>query len=288
MKITSKIIIVFALMCVCATAAYSQDCNSYLKQAAELVSQKNYCDALNYYRKYRDCNADADVSTEIAMCEKRCKLDGGTVEPDVAKQPSKPTISMGRSTPTNAVMSTTTSSGTSTSTNESVSSAKLKLGLNGGILYPIIKDKVEGVNNYLFFGGGISAEYLVTPNVGIGLSAGYYGYQVKLEGGTHTEYIMPVALTGKYYFLTKSIQPYLGIDAGLYNWGSKDTYNGESESGSESFWGLAPVLGLQFKLSKTLALDINAKGNLIFPKEKGAELAKFLGVNVGLVYSFGK
>jgi len=91
MKITCRILIVFALMCVSAIVAYSQDCSSYLKQAAELVSQKNYCDALGFYRKYRDCNADADVSTEIALCEKYCKLDGGTVETVGTTQQYNPT-----------------------------------------------------------------------------------------------------------------------------------------------------------------------------------------------------
>jgi len=56
-----------------AGTAYSQDCDSYLQQAAKLVSQKKYCDAKSYYQKYSDCNADADVSAEIAMCEKFCK-----------------------------------------------------------------------------------------------------------------------------------------------------------------------------------------------------------------------
>jgi|GEM_PF-6140022 len=74
MKVTSKIFIVLALTCHSATAAYSQDCNSYLQQATKLVSQKKYCDAKTYYQKYKDCDADADVNTEIAMCERYCKL----------------------------------------------------------------------------------------------------------------------------------------------------------------------------------------------------------------------
>jgi len=73
MKPLSKVFIVFVLMCVSAATAYSQDCDSYLQQAAKLVSQKKYCDAKSYYQKYSDCNSGADVSAEIAMCEKFCK-----------------------------------------------------------------------------------------------------------------------------------------------------------------------------------------------------------------------
>ena len=67
--------VVSTLLCVSAAAAYSQDCNSYLRQATELLSHKKYCDAKSYYLKYKNCNADADVSTEIAMCERLCKIN---------------------------------------------------------------------------------------------------------------------------------------------------------------------------------------------------------------------
>ena len=77
MNIKSKFFIVLAMSCVSAAAAYSQDCNNYLRQATELVSEGKYCDALQYYQRYANCNADADVSTEIAMCERRCKLPEG-------------------------------------------------------------------------------------------------------------------------------------------------------------------------------------------------------------------
>ena len=63
----------FALICLTAVTAYSQDCNTYLRQATEMKSQKKYCEAKEYYQRYRNCNADADVSTEIAMCERLCK-----------------------------------------------------------------------------------------------------------------------------------------------------------------------------------------------------------------------
>ena len=75
MKITHKYLSFFALMCISVVEVFSQDCNSLLKRATELVSQKKYCDALFYYKEYSKCNADADVSTEIAMCERLCKIN---------------------------------------------------------------------------------------------------------------------------------------------------------------------------------------------------------------------
>ena len=72
MKTASKIFIVIALMCI-STTVYSQDCDSNLQRATELVSQKNYCAAERYYQAYANCNAEADVSSEIAICDKFCK-----------------------------------------------------------------------------------------------------------------------------------------------------------------------------------------------------------------------
>jgi outer membrane protein W len=291
MKITGKIFIIIALICVSAAAAYSQDCNSYLKRAAELVSQKKYCDAKKYYQDYKKCNADADVSTEIAMCERFCKIRVGTGEEtenqNVIDNTASTDMPSNRSAikqpiQTDRLLDRYTDKPTVQSVN---TNAKFKLDFNGGLMSTFEKE------SKMYFGGGISGEYLVTPNIGIGLGVGYYTNSVTgyIEdygvNGTVTSSFIPVTLFGRYYFLTKSIQPYAGVDIGLYNIGGKVEYEGESESGSISNFGLAPVLGLQFKLSKTLALDVNAKYNYIFIKEGNGYNFCF---NVGIVYTFGK
>jgi hypothetical protein len=75
MGIINKFIISIVLFSGGVTIAYSQDCNTYLQRATEMVSKKNYCDAKKYYQMYGGCNADVDVSTEIAMCERFLKVD---------------------------------------------------------------------------------------------------------------------------------------------------------------------------------------------------------------------
>ena len=70
----NKICIIFVLFCFSAATTYSQDCHTYQQRAEEFMAQKKYCEAKKYYQMYGNCNADADVSTEIAMCERRCKL----------------------------------------------------------------------------------------------------------------------------------------------------------------------------------------------------------------------
>ena len=72
------------VFCIAGTT-YSQDCESNLRRATELVSQKKYCDAKKYYQAYANCNAEADVSTEIEICEKFCKSQGGETVSDDTK-----------------------------------------------------------------------------------------------------------------------------------------------------------------------------------------------------------
>jgi len=76
----NRFIISFALLCFCVTVAYGQDCDSNLQRATELVSQKNYCEAEKYYQAYANCNAEADVSNEIALCERLCKTQDSQKE----------------------------------------------------------------------------------------------------------------------------------------------------------------------------------------------------------------
>ena len=350
MKITTKISIVIGLMCVCATAAFSQDCESYLRRATELVAQKKYCEAKEYYLRYSKCNADADVSTEIAMCERFCKIqamEGEENEPkpvennpiskgqDVitlkngediqaivtdigennimykkADNPNGPVYSLKKSevfmiayangskdvfttggtntsTKTNTNTKTNAAPTTKIQTQSTNTSPRFKLGINGGVQLPM-GDLRDPDRTYLYFGGGISAEFLIIQRIGVGISAGYYGYEVESGSIKTLCSFMPITLTGKFYVLTKGFQPYVGFDAGLYVMGAKITIEGYgSESNSKSYFGVAPVAGFQCKLSNALALDINARYPFVFVKnEIITKTINLLGGNIGLVFSF--
>jgi len=300
---------------------------------------------------YSNCDADADVSTEIAMCERRCNIStGGENEPvgvtqrnistptpnttaqdvitlkngdeiqaivqeisdvDVkykrSDNPNGPDYSLKKSDifmikyangsrdvfTDNAATSGMTERYTPTSTGSRMvqpeksvrKNARFNLGVKPGLQIPTEKaDK-----RYLFFGGGISGEYLPIPRIGIGISAGYYAYQLeqKVYGiiVKTTASIIPVTFSGKFYFLTENIQPYAGVDVGLFTLGAKVKSQGESASASESYVGLAPVIGLQFNISNMLALNVHAKYNLIFSEGKSTG---FIGCNVGIIFTLGK
>jgi len=186
-------------------------------------------------------------------------------------------------------------------------SAQIKVGLNGGVGIPM------GTFGDVFntgFGGGISGEYLITPNISIGLNAGIYSFGMKdelldlfgmedmdgIDLGDLLDMsakfqITPITLTGKYYFITEGgIKPYAGLDLGLYSSKTKVTVkvlgiSQSADAGSSTDFGLAPVVGLQFGLTDALAIDVNAKYHHIFTE---GEATSFIGFNLGLVYTFGK
>ena len=149
--------------------------------------------------------------------------------------------------------------------------AQFKLGVNGGVQIPI--GNFGDVAN-VGFGGGINAEYLLNESFGLGLDAGYYNFGTEIDGFSFN--MIPITVGAKYYFLTEGIQPYAGAGLGIYGFGAD----------SETNWnfGLAPVIGMQFALSDTFALDLNVKYNHVFTK--GSATSTF-GINVGVVYKFG-
>jgi len=300
MKKLSNIFIFFALMCVSATTAYSQDCNSYLKQATELRDKGDYCQAKQYYQMYQSCNADADVSTEIAMCENRIKLQNpGTDCPDYVPANGKSVTSTNTSSNRHAVKSVS-------SVDKSVTPAtRFKVGLDIGGQLPM---NSNFKNSYkIGFGGGLNAKYMVNKNIGVGLGAGYYTFGAKSEHLNELKNelidengvgnidnikdnfaIIPIVGKFSYYFGQNAFKPYVGVDLGLYM--LRESLNAESDgqSGSNSSstnkFGFAPVIGFEYALSNNLGLDVNVKYHEIF--SDGSNGISSLGVNVGLVYSF--
>ena len=310
MKTTSKIFIVIALMCVSAAAAYSQDCNSYLQRATEFRDKGDYCQAKQYYQMYQSCNADADVSTEIAMCVNRLKLqNSGTDCPDYVPENGKNQTSTRKSTrnlsdvtaSSNSSVKSVASVGTQGS---SSANTQFKVGVNVGAQLPM---NSNFKNMYkIGFGGEVNAKYMVNKNIGVGLGVGYYTFDTKdeylslLKDAYEDEYevdidkmkdnfsIIPIVGKFSYAFGQNAFKPYVGVDLGLYMLRESMSVekDGKSNSGSDSLnkFGFTPVIGFEYTLTNNLGLDVNAKYHEIFTD--GSNGISSLGVNVGIVYSF--
>ena len=180
-----------------------------------------------------------------------------------------------------------------------IANAQIKVGVGGGIQLPIGDFGDENIMGAkIGFGGGVSGEYMVNENIGVGVSGGYYmfgGPEAKFEEEgikmelSNSYSLIPIVANAKYYFATEGFKPYGGVDVGIYMFGvtSEVSVLGISQSATASTteFGAAPVFGFQYDFSDALALDVNAKFNMIFAT--GTTLMA-PGLNVGIVYSFGK
>lgn len=199
--------------------------------------------------------------------------------------------------------------------------AQIKVGVNGGVQIPT-GDLGDGAKTG--FGGGLSGKYMLNPNMGVGLNLGYYSYGGKevtaaaegSEGVTSTSVdnassktdisIIPITANYTYYFGEGSLKPYVGVDLGAAIMKMKnDAYGIDSSSTKFMF---APVVGVEYGLTESLALELNVKYNFIVngietqsidmnvdpitseyseSVSTSKKMATSLGINLGLVYSFG-
>ena len=165
--------------------------------------------------------------------------------------------------------------------------AQLQIGVHGASAIPIPKE--EGSKNS--YGGGIQARYFLSSNLAVGLEASLLSAKTTLDygwAGTYKvkEQIFPITPKVEYFFTDGPLRPYAGLKAGLYL--VKVSVNEESES--ESFFGFAPKVGVQYKLPQNLAVFLEGDYNLLINKKEfrdlgGDTFGKFLQFNLGIAYT---
>ncbi|PKK35728.1 hypothetical protein BWI96_15600 [Siphonobacter sp. SORGH_AS_0500] len=107
--------------------------------------------------------------------------------------------------------------------------------------------------------------------------------------GTYTvkERLIPFTPKIEYFFIDGPLRPYVGLKAGLYL--ASVSVNKQSES--ESFFGFAPKMGVQYKLPQNLAVFLEGDYNLLLNKKGARDLggdtfgSKFIQFNLGIAYT---
>lgn len=166
--------------------------------------------------------------------------------------------------------------------------AQLQVGVHGA--YAIPTPKEEGVKNS--FGGGIQARYFISPNLAAGLEASLLSSKYTQDYGwlgsyTYKSRSIPITPKIEYFFMDGPLRPYAGLKAGLY----LANVSAEGESESESFFGFAPKVGLQYKLPQNLAVFLEGDYNFVLSKKAARDLgadtfgSKFVQLNLGLAYT---
>jgi outer membrane protein W len=135
------------------------------------------------------------------------------------------------------------------------------------------------------FGINVTGKYFLKENMAVGLNLGYnrfgiedYGwdeYDVKASAS-----MVPITGLFEYHFAGSNIKPYIGADLGLYRYGWKVKYEGESESDGEVYFGFAPVAGILYEISESLSFCANIKFHNVF---SDGDTASWFGINAGVI-----
>ena len=155
-------------------------------------------------------------------------------------------------------------------------SAQIKVNVGGGLLFPM-GDFGDAAKTG--FGANVGGKYMLNEKMAVGLNIGYFMMGEKVDGMKIS--IIPVSGSFTYYFGDGGLKPYASAELGYYT--AKTKIDALDVDDSESDFGFAPVLGVEYALSDKLTLDANAKYHYINTED---EATKAFGINVGLVFAF--
>jgi hypothetical protein len=152
---------------------------------------------------------------------------------------------------------------------------KANAQVSGSANFGIFKPTYEGSESQVGF--SISAKYKLNPKFAVGATFGSFSKNDKdFDMKTST---MPIVGLVEYHLSDKKVNPYLGLDFGLYNL-SSSVFGFKY---SDSYIGLAPTFGINFSISEKVAFNSNVKYHNIFTPE---ESTSALGINAGLSIKF--
>ena len=183
------------------------------------------------------------------------------------------------------------------------SAAFSQFGVKAGFA---LGEPLDDNTSNLFFGFDVGVTYEISENLRAELlieriarkdviTLGFFGsFSIK-------SIIMPITVGADYRFLTDKIQPYAGLNVGLYRFTGKAT----GQSNSDSYFGLFPKAGVSVEITDNILIDANIKYHLAFNKNDkmdpannegfvnidGSPIAEqknttIFGANVGLIYKF--
>lgn len=155
---------------------------------------------------------------------------------------------------------------------------KKQLNFDAGILFPG-GDAGPSLNTGLGFTGTFYYQ-LLTRNTFVSVSAGTNSFPYKHNTGiNHT--VIPILLGMRYNFTLTGLQPYLGVEAGLYLRSNSADDNQISLAESSADFGVMPKVGLRYPLAAGFDLDGSIKWHNVFSEHT----LSWFGLNLGIAYT---
>ncbi len=100
---------------------------------------------------------------------------------------------------------------------------------------------------------------------------------------------VPLTVGFRYYFRPQDVQPYLGLEVGIYSMTYTQTYEYSTPQSvtqsNETGFGLAPMFGMLINVDETFDIDLNLKYHTVSPGTRSGVFypANYLGINAGII-----
>jgi len=153
------------------------------------------------------------------------------------------------------------------------SNAQVSVGADLGMF----KTFTEGSEAQLGFNFNLG--YSINDQTRVGVNLGYYMKSYDFLGSNLTSFTMPITALFEYSFSDNDFSPYAGAEIGIYRFG----VSGLGETIASGYFGLAPNVGVKYKLSDNISINSNIKYHYILSE---VESTSAFGINAGVLYNF--
>ncbi|MEM9829343.1 MAG: outer membrane beta-barrel protein [Bacteroidota bacterium] len=164
--------------------------------------------------------------------------------------------------------------------------AQFALGGHVNALFPIGDFSTRAQSG---FGFDLEGRLGVDRSLITTASIGYHSFSVQNGGSTRFNFT-PITLSLLYPFSTSELQPYLGFGIGI----NRASFGTSGFRVTNSYFGVSPIFGLQYRSSEQISFDLNVRYHLTFANNNGAltdvlnQNAAYLVFNLGAFYTFGQ
>jgi opacity protein-like surface antigen len=163
--------------------------------------------------------------------------------------------------------------------------AQINVGATVGVQIPT-GSMADGMKTG--FGFDLLGKYMLNDNLAVGLDVGWARFgaeDLEYEDVEASGSFIPITALAEYHFGTGKVKPFAGIDLGLYIFKAKVSSQGYSVSTSDSYFGFAPLAGIEYDIKDNLAFTANLKYNYILIEEDDGS---YLGINVGMIFKLNR